>query len=159
MGFGRLTTSDLSVPRPNLLQQTAMYGLLIALLATPPLADAHAANGDPERGRKIFLDRELGHCILCHQTRQIDAPFQGNLGPDLSDVASRLAIADIRAKVEDPTVSNPESAMPAFHRNKGLHQVAHVHAGKPILTNEQLTDLMAFLATLKGQGDTAFNEP
>ncbi len=125
------------------------YGLLVAFMAVVPLAEARVAGGDAQRGRQIFLDRELGHCILCHQTKQVDAPFQGNLGPELSDVAARLTAAEIRAKVTDPTVANPESAMPAFRRTQGLRQVADARADKPILTAEQLADLMAFLVELR----------
>ena len=101
-------------PEPRLLQRIARCGLLFGFVTFMPFAVANDAAGDSERGRKIFLDRELGHCILCHETKQIDVPFQGNLGPDLSDVAARLTTDEIRAKVEDPTVSNPESAMRPF---------------------------------------------
>ena len=124
-----------------------------------PSASANPADGDSERGRKVFLDRELGHCILCHQANQVDVPFQGNLGPDLSDLALRLTAAEILAKVADPTASNPASAMPAFGRTQGLRQVAHAHLDKPILTAPQMADLMAFLITLKDANHAVFNKP
>ncbi|MCY4344229.1 MAG: sulfur oxidation c-type cytochrome SoxX [Gammaproteobacteria bacterium] len=137
-----------SPQRPALLKFLIAATTIGTVAASSANADAYIALGDSERGRQIYLDRELGHCLLCHHASQIDAPFQGNLGPDLSDVAARLTLAEIRAKIEDPTVSSPQSAMPAYHRTRGLHQLASAFLGRPILTAEQLTDLMAFLATL-----------
>ncbi len=143
-----------SPQRPALLKFLIAAATIGAVAA--PSANVGIALGDSERGRQIYLDRELGHCLLCHHASQIDAPFQGDLGPDLSDVAARLTLAEMRAKIEDPTVSNPQSAMPAYHRTRGLRQLAPAFSGRPILTAEQLTDLMAFLNTLRGTGA---NEP
>ena len=39
--------------------------------------------------------------------------------------------------------------MPAYYRTEGLTRVARNYAGKPILTADQVEDVVAFLATLR----------
>ena len=119
-------------------------GCLSALL--PGLA---LSAGDPEAGRAVLVDRDLGHCLLCHQISQVDEPFQGDIGPPLSHVGDRLDAATLRARIADPTRLNPETVMPAYGRTEGLTQVASEYLHKPILDEQQLDDLVAFLLTLK----------
>ena len=73
-----------------------------------------AAAGDPAIGRAIFSDRESGHCVLCHQVDGVEVPFQGNLGPALSDVGARLTEAQIRLRIVDNTKVNPGTVMPSY---------------------------------------------
>jgi len=40
--------------------------------------------------------------------------------------------------------------MPAYYRTEGLNQVAGAFRGKPILSAQQVEDVVAWLATLKG---------
>ena len=126
-------------------------GFVFALLLSPGAAGdpLTSSPGNPERGQAVVVDRELGHCLLCHQINQLDESFQGNIGPDLSNVGSRLTTAMIRARVIDPTRANPESVMPAYHRTEGLEQVAEEYAGIPILDAQQVDDVVAYLETLK----------
>ncbi|MEM9623377.1 MAG: sulfur oxidation c-type cytochrome SoxX [Pseudomonadota bacterium] len=105
--------------------------------------------GDPVRGQAVFLDRDLGHCVLCHQVSSLGVPFQGNIGPDLSNVGQRLSRKDLWDKIADPTVSNSESTMPAYHRTSDLRQVQPEYLGKPILSQAELNDLVAYLQTLR----------
>ena len=46
-------------------------------------------------------------------------------------------------------VINPNTIMPPYYRLAGLERVAPAFRGKPILTAEQIEDVVAFLATLK----------
>jgi sulfur-oxidizing protein SoxX len=39
--------------------------------------------------------------------------------------------------------------MPAYYRVDGLQRVAAAFRGKPVLTAEQIEDVVAFLATLR----------
>ena len=105
--------------------------------------------GDADRGRQVFVDRELGHCVLCHEVARLDAPFQGNLGPPLTDVAARLSLPEMREKIVDPARSNPDTSMPAYYETDGLSQVARAYLGRTVLSEGQLEDLLAYLATLK----------
>ena len=124
-----------------------MVALLLNMLAIK--SQAQQLPGDPDRGREVFLDRELGHCLLCHQVSQLDAPFQGNIGPDLSNIAERLPISAIRERIIDPTQLNPQTVMPAYGRTEDLLDVDERYLGKPILEPSQLEDLVAFVATLR----------
>ncbi len=49
----------------------------------------------------------------------------------------------------DPKHINPETVMPAFYVTEGLHRVAKKFVGKPILSADQVEDVVAYLATLK----------
>ena len=108
-----------------------------------------AVPGDAGNGRAVLLDRERGHCLLCHRVAQLDAEFQGSIGPPLSAVGSRLSAAEIRARVVDPTRINPDTIMPAYHRTEGLRQVADAFRGRPILTAQEIEDVVAFMRTLR----------
>ena len=43
--------------------------------------------------------------------------------------------------------------MPPYYRSEGLSRVAPAYAGKPILSAEQVEDVVAFLTTLKEKQD------
>lgn len=138
----------------------ARMSLLLGLLATPalaadtqgPLTDVTAS---PDLGREIFVDRGAGHCVLCHQVDGLDAPFQGNLGPDLSDVGGRLSAAQIRWRIVDASRLNPDTIMPPYYRREGLVQVAAEHRDQTVLSAEDIEHLVAWLVTLTAseQGD------
>ncbi|MDP6951450.1 MAG: sulfur oxidation c-type cytochrome SoxX [Alphaproteobacteria bacterium] len=127
-----------------------MTGKLLGLCAALwLLMTSGAAAGDPANGRTVFLDRERGHCLLCHRVASLDEPFQGDIGPDLSAVGERLSPAQMRLRIVDPTRLNPDTAMPAYHRTHDLHQVAEAYLGKPVLTAQEVEDVVAYLATLR----------
>ena len=79
----------------------------------------------------------------------LDVRFQGDIGPDLSTVADRLSQAQIRAKIIDPTQDNPQTTMPAYQRQTELTQVSPQSAQQPILNEQQLNNLMHYMATLR----------
>ena len=116
------------------------------------IAWALAANaeGDVAAGAEVFVSRSLGHCVLCHRSDAVDAPFQGNLGPDLSRIGERLDADEIRARIVDPQRFNPNSIMPAYRRTSGLNAVDPAFLGKPILSAVNVDDLVAFLSGKKG---------
>lgn len=105
--------------------------------------------GDPENGRAVLLDRDRGHCLLCHAVGSIDEPFQGNLGPDLSVVGDRLNAAQLRLRLVDSTQVNPDTIMPAYHRTHDLRQVGAAYVGRPVLEAQEIEDVIAYLATLR----------
>jgi sulfur-oxidizing protein SoxX len=107
------------------------------------------AAGDPVRGRAIVIDRRLGACLLCHTGPFSEEKFRGTLAPDLSGAGSRWSEGQLRLRLVDPTRLNPETIMPAYYRVEGLTRVGHAWRGKPILTAEQIEDVIAFLMTLR----------
>ena len=107
------------------------------------------AKGDPARGRAIVVNRQVGLCLLCHSGPFPDERFQGNLAPDLSGAGKRSTEAQLRLRIVDSSRINPATIMPAYHRTEGLVRVAPAWRGKPVLSAEQIEDVVAFLMTLK----------
>jgi len=105
--------------------------------------------GDAARGKAIVLDRRVGNCLICHHVPVPQEPFQGEIGPDLSGVGSRLSSGQIRLRVVDSQRFNPMTLMPPYHRTLGLRRVASALAGKPALTAQEVEDVVAWLASLK----------
>jgi len=103
--------------------------------------------GDPARGRSIVVNREAGACTLCHAVPGERA--SGNIAPTLAGAGARLSPGQLRLRVADSTRVNPDTPMPAYYRTEGLTQVAAAYRGKPILSAQQVEDVVAWLATLK----------
>ena len=107
------------------------------------------AKGDPARGRAIVGNRQVGLCLLCHSGPFPEERFQGELAPDLKGAGARWSEGQLRLRIVDSSRINPASIMPAYHRTDGLTRVAPAFRGKPILTAEQIEDVVAYLTTLK----------
>lgn len=107
------------------------------------------APGNPEAGRMIVSNRQIGLCVLCHAGPFDDNRFQGSIGPNLTGVGSRLAEPQIRLRVADARHLNPDSVMPSYANTKGLTRVAPAFQGRPILSDAQIEDVVAYLATLR----------
>ncbi|MEO8384510.1 MAG: sulfur oxidation c-type cytochrome SoxX [Betaproteobacteria bacterium] len=116
------------------------------------IANAHPVTqlitSDPSRGRDVVMGRD-GNCLLCHAIPETGARFMGNLGPSLSGIGARLNAAQLKSRITDPQRLNPDSIMPAYARTEGLTQVGRAYSGKPILTAQQIDDVVAYLATLR----------
>jgi len=105
--------------------------------------------GDAERGQKIVTNRQVGLCLLCHSGPYPGERFQGNLAPDLKGAGSRWSEGQLRLRIVDAARVNPRTIMPPYYRSDGLNRVAAGFRGKPILTAEQIEDVVAYLVTLK----------
>ena len=132
-----------------------VLGLALALLTASAFGNDSlppsltGAAGDPASGRKIVLDRQVGLCLLCHSGPFPEERFQGDLGPNLAGIGARLSPGQIRLRIVDASRVNPQTIMPPYYRKEGLSRVAPSHAGKTVLTAEQIEDVVAFLMTLK----------
>jgi L-cysteine S-thiosulfotransferase len=106
--------------------------------------------GNANEGVKAVTGRRLGNCLSCHEISALRSEeFHGNVGPSLDGVAGRWDAAALRMIVVNAKmVFGPETVMPAFYRVEGLNRVRPEFAGKPILTAQQVEDVVAFLATL-----------
>jgi L-cysteine S-thiosulfotransferase len=105
--------------------------------------------GDAERGRAIVAQRTVGLCILCHAAPIPEERLQGNLAPDLAGAGRRWTAGQLRLRLVDPARLNRDTIMPSYYRLDHLQRVARNFADKPILTAEQIEDVVAYLATLK----------
>ena len=108
-----------------------------------------AAAGDAARGRAIVLSRESGNCYLCHTVPDAGTVPVGNIGPSLAGVGARASIAQLRLRIVDSARINARSVMPAYYRIEGLQQVAAAYRDKPLLTAQQVEDVVAYLAQLQ----------
>ena len=105
--------------------------------------------GDPARGREIVASRQVGLCLLCHRGPFPEERFQGNLAPDLTGAGARWSEGQLRLRIVDSGRINPASIMPAYHRTQGLTRVAPASRGKPVLSAQQIEDVVAYLMTLR----------
>jgi sulfur-oxidizing protein SoxX len=105
--------------------------------------------GDPGRGRAIVVNRQVGLCLLCHTGPFPEERFQGTLSPDLTGTGARLTEGQLRLRVVDASRVNPATIMPPYYRAHDLTRVAAAFRDKPILTAEQIEDVVAFLTTLR----------
>jgi sulfur-oxidizing protein SoxX len=104
--------------------------------------------GDTTRGRALVLER-TNTCILCHSGPFPEEKFQGDLAPNLAGSGSRWSVAQLRLRLVDASRLNPGTIMPSYYRLDGLDRVASNWRGKPILSAEQIEDIVAYLASLR----------
>ncbi len=105
--------------------------------------------GDVERGAAVVRDRERGNCLICHQGADPSEPFQGSIGPPLKGVGLRLDAGQIRLRLVDASLLNPQTVMPPYFRTENLHDVAVAYRGRPALSAQEIEDVIVYLASLK----------
>ncbi|HEY6256421.1 MAG TPA: sulfur oxidation c-type cytochrome SoxX [Xanthobacteraceae bacterium] len=105
--------------------------------------------GKAERGRAIVVNRQVGLCLLCHSGPFPEERFQGTLAPDLKGAGGRASEGELRLRIVDASRLKPDTIMPPYYRVDGLSRVAPAFQGKPVLTAEQVEDVVAFLMTLR----------
>jgi L-cysteine S-thiosulfotransferase len=105
--------------------------------------------GDAARGRAIVVSRQRGLCLLCHSGPFPEEQLQGNLATDLKGVGARWSVGQLRLRLVDSRKIDRDTIMPAYYALGGLDRVAPAYRGKPILTADEIEDVVAFLATLK----------
>ncbi len=114
--------------------------------------------GSAKRGEAVMIARDKGNCLSCHRVSAFEKKAQkaplaygdmGEIGPILDGVAKRYEKSQLRLLLVDAKQVFPETMMPSYHKVKGLHRVSGPFANKPILTAQEVEDILAFLATLK----------
>jgi L-cysteine S-thiosulfotransferase len=106
------------------------------------------ARGDVARGRALVVER-TSTCILCHSGPFPEQKFQGDLAPSLAGSGSRWSEAQLRLRLVDASSLNAATIMPSYYRLDGLARVGPAWRGKPILSAEQIEDIVAYLASLR----------
>ncbi len=112
--------------------------------------------GDPAEGRKI-MNKGAGNCIACHAVSDLaELPFHGEIGPILDGAGDRWSEAELRGIVANAKEMFPDSMMPSFYRTTGFVRPGNAFTGKaaegeldPLLTAQQVEDVVAYLLTLK----------
>ncbi|MGR3273401.1 sulfur oxidation c-type cytochrome SoxX [Thalassococcus profundi] len=115
------------------------------------------APGDAEAGAKVMTTRGLGNCVACHKVDALDAAFQGEVGPPLNGVGGYRSEAELRGIVANAKMTFEGTVMPAFYKTSGFIRPGDGYTGKgaaeedlePLLTAQQIEDVVAYLMTLK----------
>jgi sulfur-oxidizing protein SoxX len=114
--------------------------------------------GNPEEGVKIYASRAQGNCVACHTVSSLvdSVGFHGNVGPSLDGVADRRSEAELRGIVANAKNVYDGTIMPAFYKTSGYIRPGEAFTTKPateplppLLTAQQIEDVVAFLMTLK----------
>ena len=108
-----------------------------------------ARPGDAARGLALVRDPARASCLICHRMPIADEPSQGSIGPDLAGVASRYTIPELRLRLVDARMLNPDTVMPPYHSTQGLARVGAEYRGRTIYSGQEVEDVLAFLATLR----------
>jgi len=96
-----------------------------------------AIQGDPAKGRRLFLDRNLGPCTGCHLVQGQDVWPAGNVGPDLSTYGDRKLPDEYTFNlIYDPRHVFPHTLMPPW-------------GAAGLMTPEDIVHIVAFLDTQK----------
>jgi len=131
-----------------------MLPMVVAACAATPPRDAMprpltALPGDAARGRAIVASRQAGLCLLCHPAPIPEERFQGNLAPDLAGAGARWSAAQLRLRIVDARVLNPQTIMPPYHATDGLQRVGPAWQDRAVLDAQQVEDVVAWLVTLQ----------
>ena len=120
-------------------------------------ASLTGAAGDAAGGAKVVGNKSLGNCVACHQISALtDVPWHGEVGPPLDGVADRWTEAEIRGIVSNAKIMFEGSDMPSFYKTGPYVRPGDAFSGNaaegelpPLLTAEQVEDVVAYLMTLK----------
>ncbi|ATG35312.1 cytochrome c SoxX [Phaeobacter piscinae] len=120
-------------------------------------ASLSGAAGDAASGALLVGDKSKGNCVACHQVTALsDVPFHGEIGPALDGAGSRWSEAELRGLVANAKMTFDGTMMPAFYKVDGFIRPGDAYTGEagteplpPILTAQEIEDVVAFLATLK----------
>ena len=112
--------------------------------------------GNAEEGA-VIMNKGAGNCIACHQVSALaHLPFHGEVGPTLDGAADRWSEAELRGIVANAKVMFEGTVMPSFYRTDGFIRLGDAYTGNahegevdPLLTAQQVEDVVAFLMTLK----------
>lgn len=124
-------------------------GVLAGALALPVLAQPAAPTGDAQRGRQIVADRQRGFCLLCHSGPLPEEKFQGDLAPNLAQLAQGKTAQALRERLVDPARFNPDTIMPRYGLPSLGVRVHPQFAGQVVLQAAEIDDVVAFLMTLQ----------
>jgi len=123
----------------------AMLGLcsLPALAQDRLPATAWTASASVERGRALLSNRQDSGCVLCHVVPGLGGG--GDIGPSLVGLIERADAEQIRQRIADPRLLNPDTVMPAYFSTQGLQRVAAAYVGQTVLSGQALEDIVAYL--------------
>ncbi|WP_421703633.1 sulfur oxidation c-type cytochrome SoxX [Aliiroseovarius sp.] len=113
--------------------------------------------GNAEEGAKVVSTKSLGNCIACHEITDLaDVPFHGEVGPLLDGAGDRWTEGELRGLLADAKMIFDGTVMPSFYKTEGFNRLGKAYTGKahegdvePLLSAQQIEDVVAYLMTLK----------
>jgi len=113
--------------------------------------------GSPQDGATVISTRSMGNCVACHKVAALPTvDFQGNIGPALDGAGDRWSEAQLRGIVSNAKMMFDGSMMPSFYKTTGYIRPGNAYTGKaakeplpPLLTAQQIEDVVSYLLTLK----------
>jgi len=120
--------------------------------------------GNAVRGLEAVSNPGKGNCLACHHVAKLLAKVDesdpesvktygdhGEVGPPLNGVGGRYSQGELRMIIVDPKQAFPDAdtIMPAYHRRKGLKNVAASCRNRVMLSAQTVEDIVAFLEQLK----------
>jgi len=148
MAYSTLTGAVLGAVLCGALVTSAHAGEYTIVNSTIP-ASLTGKAGNPANGKKLAISKKKGNCLACHVMPIPEQQFHGEIGPDLTSVASYMSDAELRMRLVDPKILNPDTIMPSFLKEPKT-RVMKKFRGKTILKAQEVEDIIAYLKTLKG---------
>ena len=113
--------------------------------------------GNAEEGAKIVSTKSQGNCVACHEIPNLaDVPFHGEVGPVLEFTGDTWNEAELRGILVDAKMLFDGTMMPSFYKTEGFIRLGNAYTGKahegevdPLLSAQQIEDVVAYLMTLK----------
>jgi sulfur-oxidizing protein SoxX len=113
--------------------------------------------GDPVNGKDVIVNKRRGNCVACHSSEAwADTPFHGEVGPLLDGVGDRWSAAELRGILANAKNTFEGTIMPAYYKVDGFTRPGNAYTGKaaegaldPLLSAQEIEDVVAFLSTLK----------
>jgi sulfur-oxidizing protein SoxX len=139
-----LLGAALAASRPAAAEDLRPYTIVGDAIPQP----LSGTKGDATRGRALVVERS-STCILCHSGPFPEQAFQGDLAPNLAGSGGRWSEGQLRLRLVDASRLNAATIMPSYYRVDGLDRVGMSWRGKPILSAEQIEDILAYLVTLR----------
>ncbi len=136
--------SDIDMERAWDIQPGATPSVIVAVLDSGMAFQDAIVQYNARAFRVVFSN---GSSLAYPALGPLQVPFAA--APDLRGAGARWSEGQLRLRIVDSSRINPASIMPAYHRTEGLVRVAPAWRDKPVLTAEQIEDVVAFLMTLR----------
>ncbi len=134
-----------ALPKWAVAESLVAYRIVDEAIAEPLTAEL----GDPVRGRRIVRDTSNVTCLICHAMPIPEDPDHGTIGPPLAGVGDRYSAAELRLRLVDPKILNPETVMPSYYRVDSLFRVPEAYRDRTIYSAQEIEDVIAYLTTLR----------
>ena len=104
--------------------------------------------GNISNGKRVFSSRKV-NCLSCHQAPIKEEKFQGDFGPSLIGIGLRYNKQEIRLRVIDSKLINPESIMPSYYKKINYARTPKIFLNKTILSAQEVEDIVEYLYSLR----------